>query len=99
MHLHNALGTTVNATLSREPTLRCAIGSQTQVSTLTLTWKTSHFPLCSKSQDIFPLNHEENHPLKQDFEVAAALVFILSIPQGCGIVGGEGEMELTEKVG
>lgn len=96
--LHSALGTSVNATLSGEPTLRSATGSQTQVPTLTLTWKTSHFPFCSDSQDIFLLNHEENHPLKQDSEAAAVIVFITVFPSGCGMVGGvEEQLRLTEK--
>lgn len=57
--------------------------------TLTLTWKTSHFLFCSDSQDIFLLKHEENHPLKQDFESAAVIVFIILFPSECGIVGGD----------
>lgn len=99
-YLHTAPGTSVNAPLSGEPTLPCAIGSQTQVPALTLTWKTSHFLSCSDSQEVFPLNHEENHPLKQDFEAATAIVFLLSIPRwvwrcrgsrGGGRVDREGE--------
>lgn len=96
--LHSALGTSVNATLSGEPTLRSAIGSQTQVPTLRLTLEDFTLQFCSDSQDIFLLNHEENHPLKQDFEAAAAIVFIILCPSGCGIVGGVEElMGLTEK--
>lgn len=92
MLLLSALDTFVNAMLSGEPTLCRAIGSQTQVPTLTLTWKTSHGPFCSDSQDIFLLNHEENHSLKQDFEATAAILFILLFPM-CGFVEGIEENE------
>lgn len=52
----------------------------------------------SNSQDIFLLNHEENLPLKQDFEAVAMIAFIILFPSGFGIVGGVKElMELTEK--
>lgn len=93
--LHGAMSITA---LTREPTLCSATGSQTQVPTLTLTWKTSHFLFCSDSKHIFLLIREENHSLEQDFDSAAAIVFMLLYPGGCGIVEWvEGKMELTQE--
>lgn len=54
--------TSVNAALSGGTTLHRAAGSQTQVPILTLTRKTSHFPFCSNSEDIFLLNGEKISP-------------------------------------
>lgn len=85
-------GTAVNATVSREYSLQSAIGSQTLVHTLTLTWKTSHFPFCSGSQDIFLLNHEENHPFKQDF-LGRWSDCIHSPQRVCNVRVEEGEQE------
>lgn len=63
--------------------------------TLEPTLETSRVTFCGHSQDIFLLNHDENHPLKQDFEAAAAIVHIILSLSGCGIVGGVEEWMLV----
>lgn len=74
-------GTSVHATLYGEPTLLSAIASQSQVPTLGPTLETSRVTFRSHSQDIFLPNHDENHPLKQDFEAAAVIVLIILSPK------------------
>lgn len=88
-------GTSVDATLYGEQTLRSAIGSQSQVLTLEPTLETSRVTFCSHFQDIFLPNRDENHPLKQDFEAAAVIVLIILSPSGCGIVEGVEEWMLV----
>ena len=86
----SALDTSVNAALSGEPTLRSAIGSQTQVPTLTVTWKNSHFPFCSDSQDIFFFywTMKKIIPSNRILRLRQRLYSFFYSPAGVALLGG-----------